>query len=61
LGRCRSLCCGLHGHIADSVRAVRTVGDTVDFPRTATDRPRWQRVPGCCYRVGTDGLQPGKG
>ena len=45
LGRCRAACRGIHGHIADSVRAVRTVGDTVDFPRTATDRPRWRRVP----------------
>jgi hypothetical protein len=42
---CRALCCGVHGHIADGVRAVRTVGVTVGFPRTGTDGPRWWRVP----------------
>lgn len=41
VSRCRLLCCGIHGH---SVRAVRTVGETVGFPRTATDRP----APAAC-------------
>jgi GDP-mannose 4,6 dehydratase len=45
-GRSRAACCGIRGHIADCVRAVRTVGDTVGFPRTATDGPRRRRVSG---------------
>jgi len=45
VGRCAPPCCGIHGQIADGVRAARTVGETVGFPRTATDGPRWGRVP----------------
>src|SRR6476660_5214901 len=36
---CASMCCGVHGRIADVVRAGCAVGDTVGFPRTATDGP----------------------
>jgi hypothetical protein len=36
---CESICRGVHGRIADGVRAGRAVGVTVGFPRTATDRP----------------------
>src|SRR5689334_2221279 len=36
---CASMCCGVHGRIADGVRAGRAVGVTVGFPRTATDGP----------------------
>jgi hypothetical protein len=40
LSCCRPSCCGVHGHIADGVLAAGTVGLTVGFPRTATDRDR---------------------
>ena len=36
---CASRCRGVHGRIADVVRAGCAVGDTVGFPRTATDGP----------------------
>ena len=36
---CASRCRGVHGRIADVVRADCAVGDTVGFPRTATDGP----------------------
>ena len=36
---CASRCRGVHGRIADGVRAGCAVGDTVGFPRTATDGP----------------------
>jgi len=36
---CASIRCSVHGRIADGVRAGRAVGDTVGFPRTATDGP----------------------
>ena len=36
---CASRCRGAHGRIADVVRAGSAVGDTVGFPRTATDGP----------------------
>jgi hypothetical protein len=45
LSRCRPRCCGVHGRIADGVRACLSVGVTVGFPRTATDGPRRRRVP----------------
>ena len=41
LSRCGPSCCGIHGRIADGVRALRTVGVTVGFPRTATDGLRY--------------------
>jgi hypothetical protein len=36
---CASRCRGVHGRIADGVRAGCAVGDTVGLPRTATDGP----------------------
>ena len=42
---CASMRCGVHGRIADGVRAGRAVGDTVGFPRTATDGGRAVPVP----------------
>jgi hypothetical protein len=36
---CESIRRGVHGRIADGVRTGRAVGDTVGFPRTATDKP----------------------
>jgi hypothetical protein len=36
---CASIRCSVHGRIADGVRAGHAVGDTVGFPRTATDGP----------------------
>jgi hypothetical protein len=36
---CASRRRGVHGRIADGVRAGRAVGDTAGFPRTATDGP----------------------
>ena len=36
---CGLMCRSVHGRIADGVRAGRAVGDTVGFPRTATDGP----------------------
>jgi hypothetical protein len=36
---CASRCRGVHGRIADVVRAGCAVGDTDGFPRTATDGP----------------------
>jgi hypothetical protein len=52
LGRRRALCCGIHGKLADGVRAARTVGVTVGFSRTATDGPRCgaQRLAVACCR-----------
>jgi len=62
------MCCGVHGRIADGVRAGRAVGVTVGFPRTATDGPRWRHIPprfaaeiaclpdGSCSRARRDGL-----
>src|SRR5580698_11441968 len=44
LSRCRPSCCGVHGRIADDVRACRAVGVTAGFPRTATDGPSRRRV-----------------
>ena len=45
-----SICRGVHGRIADGVRTGREVGDTVGFPRTATDGPF-----GGGLRLGVDG------
>jgi hypothetical protein len=60
----RRYCRGVHGRIADGVRTGRAVGDTVGFPRTATDGA-WQTglVPAQvqCRRHGLPGgrLCPG--
>jgi hypothetical protein len=40
-----SMRCGVHGRIADGVRTGRAVGDTVGFPRTATDMVRGVPIP----------------
>jgi hypothetical protein len=42
-----SLCCGVHGRMADVVRAARTVGVTAGFPWTRTEA------------AGTDGPRTG--
>ncbi len=34
---CRAVGCGVHGRMADGIRACRAVGVTVGVPRTATD------------------------
>jgi hypothetical protein len=39
-----TLCCGIHGHIADGFRAGRTVGVTAEFSTDGTDGARWRRV-----------------
>jgi hypothetical protein len=43
--RAVSSCDGGYGHVADSVRAVRTIGYTVGSARTAIDGLRWCRIP----------------
>src|SRR5690349_4766196 len=57
LSRCRPSCCGVHGRIADGVRACRAVGDTVGFPRTAMDEPR-RRVCSGLTRAGEWSVYP---
>jgi hypothetical protein len=59
--------CGIHGRVADGVRAGRAVGVTVGFPRTATDRLGQRHIPprsaaeldanpdGSCSRARRDG------
>jgi len=51
---------GIHGRMADGVRAPRTVGATVGSPRTATDRSRWLRVLARVRRSGGPGLPNGR-
>jgi hypothetical protein len=47
-----SICRGVHGRIADGVRTGRAVGDTVGFPRTATDGPGKGPCPGPRFGIG---------
>jgi hypothetical protein len=53
---CSAVGCGVHGRMADGVRACRAVGVTVGVPRTATDGPPWTRLDA---RIGLPLVQPG--
>jgi hypothetical protein len=49
------MCRGVHGRIADGVGTGRAVGDTVGFPRTATDGARQRAVQVRCRRYAPPG------